>query len=94
MGSVDVIKTVGQSSLMIGWERPPLDELGCSNGTFVYGYRVGTTEETELHRYTQSPYTLCTVETDACVCVCAFCVHVCVFSPLRFMSTGSSTSLL
>lgn len=25
---------------MIGWERPPLDELGCSNGTFVYGYRV------------------------------------------------------
>ncbi|XP_054454191.1 mucin-2-like [Anoplopoma fimbria] len=39
--SVEVIKTVGQSSLMIGWERPPLDELGCSNGTFVYGYRVG-----------------------------------------------------
>ncbi|XP_078116729.1 uncharacterized protein LOC144524392 isoform X2 [Sander vitreus] len=38
--SVEVIKTVGQSSLMIGWERPPLDELGCSNGTFVYGYRV------------------------------------------------------
>lgn len=28
---------------MIGWERPPLDELGCSNGTFVYGYRVGRT---------------------------------------------------
>ncbi|KAI3351181.1 hypothetical protein L3Q82_005740 [Scortum barcoo] len=38
--SVEVIKTVGQSNLMIGWERPPLDELGCSNGTFVYGYRV------------------------------------------------------
>ncbi|KAM6952967.1 uncharacterized protein PEZ65_016716 [Lycodopsis pacificus] len=38
--SVEVIKTVGQSRLMIGWERPPLDELGCSNGTFVYGYRV------------------------------------------------------
>ncbi|XP_077957312.1 uncharacterized protein LOC120817419 isoform X2 [Gasterosteus aculeatus] len=38
--SVEVIKTVGQGSLMIGWERPPLDELGCSNGTFVYGYRV------------------------------------------------------
>ncbi|XP_069575922.1 trichohyalin-like [Brachyistius frenatus] len=38
--SVEVIKTVGQSSLMIGWERPPLDELGCSNGTYVYGYRV------------------------------------------------------
>ncbi|XP_028272297.1 early endosome antigen 1-like isoform X2 [Parambassis ranga] len=38
--SVDVIRTIGQSSLMIGWERPPLDELGCSNGTFVYGYRV------------------------------------------------------
>ncbi|KAF7667605.1 hypothetical protein LDENG_00053290 [Lucifuga dentata] len=40
VGSVEVIKTVGQSSLMIGWKRPPLDELGCSNGTFVYGYRV------------------------------------------------------
>ncbi|XP_070770016.1 trichohyalin-like [Enoplosus armatus] len=38
--SVEVIKTVGQSSLMIGWERPSLDELGYSNGTFVYGYRV------------------------------------------------------
>ncbi|XP_026213202.1 trichohyalin isoform X2 [Anabas testudineus] len=38
--SVEVIKTVGQSSLLIGWERPPLDELGCSNGTFVFGYRV------------------------------------------------------
>ncbi|XP_034453863.1 trichohyalin isoform X2 [Hippoglossus hippoglossus] len=38
--SVEVIKTVGQSSLMIGWERPSLDELGCSNGTFVYGYRL------------------------------------------------------
>ncbi|XP_030000664.1 golgin subfamily A member 4-like [Sphaeramia orbicularis] len=38
--SVEVIQTVGQSSLMIGWERPPLDELGCSNGTFVYGYRL------------------------------------------------------
>ncbi|XP_064199628.1 rootletin-like isoform X1 [Anguilla rostrata] len=40
VGSLDVIKTVGQSSLMIGWDRPPLDELGCSNGTFVYGYRI------------------------------------------------------
>ncbi|XP_051925765.1 coiled-coil domain-containing protein 18-like isoform X2 [Hippocampus zosterae] len=37
---VEVIKQVGQSSLLIGWERPPLDELGCSHGTFVYGYRV------------------------------------------------------
>lgn len=42
--SVEVIKTVGQSSLLIGWERPALDELGCSNGTFVYGYRVGHLE--------------------------------------------------
>lgn len=41
--SVEVLRTVGQSSLMIGWERPSLDELGCSNGTFVYGYRVGLT---------------------------------------------------
>nr|XP_023653026.1 myosin-14-like isoform X2 [Paramormyrops kingsleyae] len=38
--SLKVMKTVGQSGLMIGWERPPLDELGCSNGTFVCGYRV------------------------------------------------------
>ncbi|XP_055015219.1 trichohyalin-like [Boleophthalmus pectinirostris] len=38
--SIEVIKTVGVSGLMISWERPPLDELGCSNGTFVYGYRV------------------------------------------------------
>ncbi|XP_077433660.1 uncharacterized protein jakmip1 isoform X1 [Vanacampus margaritifer] len=38
--AVEVIKRVGQSSLLIGWERPPLDELGCSHGTFVYGYRV------------------------------------------------------
>ncbi|XP_072288453.1 uncharacterized protein [Eucyclogobius newberryi] len=38
--SIEVIKAVGVSGLMIGWERPPLDELGCSNGTFVYGYRV------------------------------------------------------
>ncbi|XP_061786361.2 uncharacterized protein [Nerophis lumbriciformis] len=38
--SVEVIKQVGNSSLLIGWERPPLDELGCSHGTFVYGYRV------------------------------------------------------
>lgn len=43
--SVEVLRTVGQSSLMIGWERPPLDELGCSNGTFVYGYRVGLTNQ-------------------------------------------------
>lgn len=43
--AVEVLRTVGQSSLMIGWERPPLDELGCSNGTFVYGYRVGLTNQ-------------------------------------------------
>ncbi|KAJ8015345.1 hypothetical protein DPEC_G00025150 [Dallia pectoralis] len=38
--SVEVIRTVGQRSLMIGWERPLLDEMGCSNGTFVFGYRI------------------------------------------------------
>ncbi|XP_061644707.1 ciliary rootlet coiled-coil protein 2-like [Phyllopteryx taeniolatus] len=38
--TVEVVKQVGKSSLLIGWERPPLDELGCSHGTFVYGYRV------------------------------------------------------
>ncbi|XP_077465377.1 uncharacterized protein LOC144082246 [Stigmatopora argus] len=37
---VEVIKRVGRRSLLIGWERPTLDELGRSNGTFVYGYRV------------------------------------------------------
>lgn len=46
--SVEVIKTVGQNSLMIAWERPPLDELGCSNGTFVYGYRVGGAQEVRV----------------------------------------------
>ncbi|XP_034776629.2 centromere protein F-like isoform X2 [Acipenser ruthenus] len=40
VGSVQIIKTVGQSSLMIGWERPSVDELGCSNGTFIHGYRI------------------------------------------------------
>lgn len=49
--SVEVIKTVGQSSLMIGWERPPLDELGCSNGTFVYGYRVGIANYSSRQAY-------------------------------------------
>ncbi|XP_043982290.1 nuclear anchorage protein 1 isoform X1 [Gambusia affinis] len=43
--SVEVIKAVGQSSLLVGWERPPLDELGCSNDTFVYGYRVFVNKE-------------------------------------------------
>ncbi|KAM4586800.1 uncharacterized protein V3H82_005589 isoform 2-T2 [Fundulus diaphanus] len=43
--SVEVIKPVGQSSLLIGWERPHLDELGCSNATFVYGYRVFVNKE-------------------------------------------------
>ncbi|XP_061541281.1 ciliary rootlet coiled-coil protein 2-like [Phycodurus eques] len=38
--TVEVVKQVGKSSLLIGWERPPLDDLGCSHGTFVYGYRV------------------------------------------------------
>lgn len=47
--SVEVIKTVGQNSLMIAWERPPLDELGCSNGTFVYGYRVGGAQEVRVY---------------------------------------------
>ncbi|XP_041128267.1 centromere-associated protein E-like [Polyodon spathula] len=40
VGSVQIIKTVGQSSVMISWERPSVDELGCSNGTFIHGYRI------------------------------------------------------
>ncbi|KAM9413721.1 uncharacterized protein ACWYII_025406 isoform 1-T2 [Salvelinus alpinus] len=52
VGSVEVIRTVGQSSLMIGWERPPLDELGCSNGTFVYGYMIYV--EAEFHKSVMS----------------------------------------
>ncbi|XP_077589540.1 uncharacterized protein LOC144207775 [Stigmatopora nigra] len=40
VNQVEVIKRVGRRSLLIGWERPMLDELGRSNGTFVYGYRV------------------------------------------------------
>ncbi|XP_029627124.1 rootletin isoform X2 [Salmo trutta] len=52
VGSVEVLRTVGQSSLMIGWERPPLDELGCSNGTFVYGYMIYV--EGEFHKSVMS----------------------------------------
>ncbi|XP_045579967.1 rootletin isoform X6 [Salmo salar] len=52
VGSVEVLRTVGQSSLMIGWERPPLDELGCSNGTFVYGYMICV--EGEFHKSVMS----------------------------------------
>ncbi|XP_035618609.2 rootletin-like isoform X2 [Oncorhynchus keta] len=52
VSSVEVIRTVGQSSLMIGWERPPLDELGCSNGTFVYGYMIYV--EGEFHKSVMS----------------------------------------
>ncbi|XP_048827167.1 restin homolog isoform X3 [Brienomyrus brachyistius] len=50
--SLKVMKTVGQSGLMIGWDRPPLDELGCSNGTFVCGYRVYV--EGEFHKSVMS----------------------------------------
>ncbi|XP_031645820.1 centromere-associated protein E isoform X2 [Oncorhynchus kisutch] len=52
VSSVEVIRTVGQSSLMIGWERPPLDELGCSNRTFVYGYMIYV--EGEFHKSVMS----------------------------------------
>ncbi|XP_064829680.1 centromere-associated protein E-like isoform X3 [Oncorhynchus masou masou] len=52
VSSVEVIRTVGQSSLMIGWERPPLNELGCSNGTFVYGYMIYV--EGEFHKSVMS----------------------------------------
>nr|XP_033815404.1 uncharacterized protein C4orf50 homolog [Geotrypetes seraphini] len=38
--SVHIIKSVGKRSLMIGWDRPMLDELGCSNGVFIKGYRI------------------------------------------------------
>ncbi|XP_073198653.1 RIMS-binding protein 3-like [Lepidochelys kempii] len=31
--------------MMIGWERPVVDELGCSNGTFITGYRIYTDGE-------------------------------------------------
>ncbi|XP_074984147.1 uncharacterized protein LOC125636183 [Caretta caretta] len=45
VGSVYIIKAVGKSSMMIGWERPVVDELGCSNGTFITGYRIYTDGE-------------------------------------------------
>ena len=51
---MEVIRTVGGSSLLIGWERPPLDELGCSNGTFVYGYRVKTRAHAHKHTHTHT----------------------------------------
>lgn len=65
---------------MIGWERPPLDELGCSNGTFVYGYRVGRA------KYSRS-------RTDSWkICPEDSCPHSSL-SPLRCLSMGTSTNL-
>ncbi|XP_027692407.1 uncharacterized protein C4orf50 homolog [Vombatus ursinus] len=52
VGSLCIIKTVGQRCLMIGWERPLVDELGCSNGTFVAGYRIYI--DGEFHKYLMS----------------------------------------
>ncbi|XP_072477522.1 uncharacterized protein C4orf50 homolog [Notamacropus eugenii] len=49
VGSLCIIKTIGQRCLMIGWERPLVDELGCSNGTFVAGYRIYI--DGEFHKY-------------------------------------------
>ncbi|XP_051784163.1 GRIP and coiled-coil domain-containing protein 2-like isoform X2 [Erpetoichthys calabaricus] len=40
VSSVHVIRSIGKDSMLIGWETPTLDVLGCSNGTFVYGYRI------------------------------------------------------
>ncbi|XP_030419181.1 uncharacterized protein C4orf50 homolog isoform X2 [Gopherus evgoodei] len=52
VGSVYIIKAVGNSSMMIGWERPVVAELGCSNGTFITGYRIYT--DGEFHKYVMS----------------------------------------
>nr|XP_008168404.1 uncharacterized protein C4orf50 homolog isoform X5 [Chrysemys picta bellii] len=52
VGSVYIIKAVGKSSMMIGWERPVVDELGCSNGTFITGYRIYT--DGEFHKSVMS----------------------------------------
>ncbi|XP_069782053.1 uncharacterized protein [Narcine bancroftii] len=40
VNSVRVSDTVGQTGLVINWEKPSMDETGCSNGTFVQGYRI------------------------------------------------------
>ncbi|XP_072898740.1 uncharacterized protein [Hemitrygon akajei] len=40
VGSVRITDRVGQNGLMIVWEKPSMDEMGCSNGTFVQGYRI------------------------------------------------------
>ena len=74
--SVEVIRTVGQSSLLIGWERPPLDELGCSNGAFVYGYRVGTTNYVDF------------TWTSVFLCFCTYSF----LSPLRCLLMETSTN--
>ncbi|TFK05964.1 RIMS-binding protein 3C [Platysternon megacephalum] len=52
VGSVYIIKAVGKSSMMIGWQRPIVDELGCSNGTFITGYRIYT--DGEFHKSVMS----------------------------------------
>ncbi|XP_072351624.1 uncharacterized protein [Scyliorhinus torazame] len=38
--SARIIDSIGQGSLLIDWEEPVMDEKGCSNGTFVQGYRI------------------------------------------------------
>ncbi|XP_032876992.1 uncharacterized protein C4orf50 homolog isoform X2 [Amblyraja radiata] len=38
--SVRIIGIVGQNGLLVDWEKPSMDEMGCSNGTFVQGYRI------------------------------------------------------
>ncbi|XP_062902758.1 golgin subfamily B member 1-like isoform X2 [Mobula hypostoma] len=38
--SVRITDRVGQNGLMVVWEKPSMDEMGCSNGTCVQGYRI------------------------------------------------------
>ncbi|XP_048452432.1 restin homolog isoform X11 [Rhincodon typus] len=38
--SLHINGPIGQNSLLIEWEKPVLDENGCSNGTFIQGYRI------------------------------------------------------
>ncbi|XP_059821242.1 golgin subfamily B member 1-like isoform X5 [Hypanus sabinus] len=40
VGLVRITDRVGQNGLMVVWEKPSMDEMGCSNGTFVQGYRI------------------------------------------------------
>ncbi|XP_078260439.1 uncharacterized protein LOC144596125 isoform X2 [Rhinoraja longicauda] len=59
--SVRIIGIVGQNGLMVDWEKPSMDEMGCNKETFVQGYRIFI--DREFHKsVTRSDYTKVVLE--------------------------------